>query len=644
MKGSLLGILISLLTYSATALTFNALEQLELTLFPHPQTTRPWRTRQGIEFKQTDLAEKVFGGFENVLHPIIEKLLSQHPDVSKLHEEGKIQVNHYMVPMRDGARLSTFVINPYPFEKKKSAMISRSPYGPTSDQFADIFIVLNGFAAVIQDQRGSFLSEGEFSLWKHDSDDGFDTAAWIEKQSWSNGNVFSIGVSADGCGTGAMILSQPSQLKGQIIMWASLDGHETAFPGGIFREGLVTGWMTLMAPLTRGTSLKKTLPDIIAHEALSDWWTPIQGPGHYHQANWPTIHISAWWDIFQGHHISMFNGVSQYSTSHPHYLFVGPLGHCLLGNLDPFLLKKETVGIINALGFASELFDESSSKSTTFRDKIKKINVYVQGSRKEGRRGEGKVGHYWSSMNSWPEPSIHRLLLSPNKELMFEAPMLESESASGKNNLRKAHEKDDFVEFTYDPAIPMITRGGNNLILIFLGMGCGSEDQRVVESRNDVAVFTTSEPLQEPLALMGNMKAILYVSTNREDTDFYVSVTDVHPDGASMQIRYGARRMRWRESTPFRSVLSETDGDIVYKLEIDLWFTSYIVAPGHHLRVMIGSANTPYYAKNDNSGKDPLGMKYELPAVNRVYWSKAYPSHIELPVVDIADLPLNEDF
>jgi hypothetical protein len=337
----------------------------------------------------------------------------------------------------------------------------------------------------------------------------------------------------------------------------------------------------------------------------------------------------------------MWNGISQHSPNPNHHLFVGPLGHCLLGRLDPFLFMQEGKGIVNAFGLASDIFGEIPMEQSQFAAKVKKINVYVQGSRTNGRRGEGKVGHYWSSFDNWPEPKTQRLLLAPDASLE-----LENNQAQAVH-LRKskaAHFKEGFAEYSYDPALPMITNGGNNLILIFLGMGCGSEDQRRAERRKDVVVFTTPEALEEPLALMGQMKAVLYVSTDRPDTDFFVSVSDVHPDGASMQIRYGIRRMRWRNSTPFKSVYSETEPDKIYRVEVDLWFTSYIVAPGHRLRVMIGSSNTPYYAKNDNSGKDPLGFKFELPATNRIYFSQDYPSHVELPVVDVSDLPVNEQF
>lgn len=648
MKSFVLLLLIVVVALSSRAITFDTRENLLLTTTKVDVATdaedknlsprvRSWKTRDDAEVEQTQMAKQVFSGFEQMVHPIFQDLIRNHPkgqELMKLHDAKKVQVFHYMIPMRDGARMSTYIINPYPFDKRKSAMISRSPYSMTSDQIADVFTILNGMTAVLQSQRGSGYSEGEFSMWQSDGEDGYDTLKWIADQPWSNGKVFSAGISADGCGTAAMLLTRPAQLKGQLIMWSSIDAHETIFPGGVFREGLVAGWMTVMAANTRGVSLTKTLPDILAHEELSDWWSNVEGIGRYDQVAWPTVHISAWWDIFQVHHIEMFNGMSQNSRD-DHYLITGPLGHCLLGNLDAMLTVEEIKGVSNGFGLASELFGDDSS-DRQYRNKLKKINVYVQGSRREGKTGPGKVGNYWSSFDSWPKTQTFKLMLTSKSKLSLE---------KTSSNLRATkHEESGYSEFSYNPIFPMFTIGGNNLFLMFMGMGCASDDQRMNEIRSDVLTFSTAEALTEPLAISGRMKAVLYVSTDREDSDFYVSVNDVHPNGASMQIRYGIRRMRWRNSTPFESVQSETIPDKVYRVEVDLWFTTYVVASGHKLRVMIGSANTPFYAKNDNSGKDPLGFKYDLVAKNRVYFSHEHPSHVELPIVSLNDLPENKEF
>jgi len=71
-----------------------------------------------------------------------------------------------------------------------------------------------------------------------------------------------------------------------------------------------------------------------------------------------------------------------------------------------------------------------------------------------------------------------------------------------------------------------------------------------------------------------------------------------------------------------------------------------VLAAGHKLRVSVSSANTPYYAKNDNSdtAADPLGFKHEVVANNAVHWSPEWPSYVELPVVSLDQLPRNDQF
>jgi len=275
---------------------------------------------------------------------------------------------------------------------------------------------------------------------------------------------------------------------------------------------------------------------------------------------------------------------------------------------------------------------------------MNKINLFIQGSRKNGRRGEGKIGNYWTSLPDWPKFKPTKYYLSNNNELIDE------NSFSKKIFLPSFLRNSIFTQhlgFIYDPKKPLLTTGGNNLVLIFLGFGCGSEDQSKNENRDDVISFTSSI-LKEPLAIVGHLKATLHVTTSNPDTDFFVSITDVHPTGESMQIRYGLQRMKYRKSTQFETIVSDTTKGEIYKVQIDLWNTGYIVAAGHQLRVSISSAYTPYYAKNDNSGElnsqDPFGFKDEEISTNVVHFSKELPSYIDLPIVSLMDIPKNENF
>lgn len=594
-------------------------------------------------YETDDLGKKYFKhGFGNRLNTMLRGVIDNHPHRDELlsrHKGHEHRFEHHMIPMRDGVKLSTLVFFPpmAPGEKR-SAMMSRSPYAPTSDQVADVFLILNGFVSVVQDQRGTFLSEGAFSMWTHDAEDGEDTLHWIMQQPWSNGKMFGVGISADGCSLASLFrLSPPAPLQGALYMWSSANGHESTYQGGAFRAGLITGWMVLQSPLTKGTSLKQTLPELLANWKLipGGYWEAIQGPGKWNMINWPTVHVTGWYDIFSAHQINMYNGFRANSKLE-HHLIVGAIGHCILGmppKDDPLMDVVEARAIELAYGYASELFGGFDVSGTFFKSKLDLINIYVMGSRTHGRRGEAKVGHFWSSFAHWPKVDNQKLYLAPENSLVL--------GEAGKKSLRNSN---DFVEYLYDPRTPMLTHGGNNLVIHVLGFGCGSEDQREVEAHTEsIAKFDLTKDLESPLALTGHIKAVLYVSTSAADTDFHVSLNDVHPNGHSMQIRYGLRRLKLRESNEFETVVSEVKPFVVYKLEVDLWFVSYIVAPGHRLRVTVTSSNTPYFAVNANLGddNDQYGVKGSTPARNRVYFSEKYPSHVVLPIVDVKDLPRN---
>jgi len=187
----------------------------------------------------------------------------------------------------------------------------------------------------------------------------------------------------------------------------------------------------------------------------------------------------------------------------------------------------------------------------------------------------------------------------------------------------------------YDPANPVQSLGGNNLMI-----ACGPEDQRPAEERDDVMVFT-GENLTEPVAITGPLHAVLYVSSNATDTDFTVKLTDVYPDGTSRLIQDGIVRMRWRKGTHFSSdpLPPLVEGE-VYEAEVSLWNTSYVFNVGHQIRVSISSSNYDRFEPNPNTGR--LLAEPQLPPVpakNTIHFGGKYDSRFLLPVVPLSALP-----
>ena len=56
----------------------------------------------------------------------------------------------------------------------------------------------------------------------------------------------------------------------------------------------------------------------------------------------------------------------------------------------------------------------------------------------------------------------------------------------------------------------------------------------------------TSSPLTRPLEVTGPLKATLYAATDARDTDWYIMLLDVFPDGRAERVQDGVARARFR--------------------------------------------------------------------------------------------------
>jgi putative CocE/NonD family hydrolase len=105
---------------------------------------------------------------------------------------------------------------------------------------------------------------------------------------------------------------------------------------------------------------------------------------------------------------------------------------------------------------------------------------------------------------------------------------------------------------------------------------------------------------------------------------------DVFPDGYLHLVQVGIQRASYRESD---AKPSDIEPGKIYKYNIDLWATSYVVKAGHKLRIEISSSNFDRFARNLNTGAE-FGMTSEMTsATQSIYHTEEYPSHITLPII-----------
>jgi len=157
----------------------------------------------------------------------------------------------------------------------------------------------------------------------------------------------------------------------------------------------------------------------------------------------------------------------------------------------------------------------------------------------------------------------------------------------------------------------------------------GPRDQRSVEERDDVLVYT-SDPLTESTEVTGPVEAIIYAATDGRDTDWTVKLVAGAPDGRALNLCDGIVRARYRNSLAQPDLL---EPGRVYEYRIQLGSTSYMFAPGFRIRLEVSSSNFPRFDRNLNTGGDFASESVGRPAVQRVFHGGPRASSVVLPVV-----------
>jgi uncharacterized protein len=161
-----------------------------------------------------------------------------------------------------------------------------------------------------------------------------------------------------------------------------------------------------------------------------------------------------------------------------------------------------------------------------------------------------------------------------------------------------------------------------------LTLPAGPRDQRAIEARDDLLVFT-SKPLPEPLEVTGQVRARIVMQSDAPDTDVIVRLCDVYPDDRSFNICEGVLRLRLREGLESEVWLTP---DQVVTVEVALWPTSIIFNRGHRLRVHVASTSSPALEPNPQNGHGP--RTGEPRTARNTLWvgDGADGSHVLLPV------------
>ncbi len=581
-----------------------------------------------------------------------------------------------MVPMRDGVRLATDIYRPKDTDAKLPTIFWRTPYnyhklnGIRLEHV--VHFVENGYAFVIQNERGRYHSEGEWEILGFPRTDGYDALTWIADQSWSNGRVGTIGCSSSAEWQLALAAKDHPAHAAMVPMAAGAGiGRVGEFyeQGNWYRGGtrqvLFLTWLYWVqntqrprlpddlsdedrVRLSKYYDLAADMPDVgwtkkIRHLPFDDIMREVDGPkgifaefckygpddpywskgGLYHDKEdfgVPALWLNSWYDISVGPNLALFNHARTNATDpdvrEHQYAIIAPTAHCRF--FEPaydLVVGERNMGnaTFDYQGTITRFFDRwLKNEKNNFEKDTPKVQYYTMGANK------------WHSADNWPPKS------TTTKTIYLDSDgHANSLFGDGRLTFDKPRDEGNVDRFVYDPTVPVPSLGGG--VCCIGGMvEPGSFDQRDIEARADVLVYT-SEPLDEPINVTGSVRITLYVSSDAKDTDFMVKLIDVHPDGRAFNVDDSAQRVRYREGYD-REVFME-DGK-VYELPISPMTTSNVFKKGHRIRLEVTSSNFPRIERNLNTGGPNYNESDPVTAHNAVHHSRTHPSCIVMTVLD----------
>jgi putative CocE/NonD family hydrolase len=544
---------------------------------------------------------------------------------------GSVEQLGVSIPMRDGIRLSADVFLPR-VHGRWPTVLFRTPYnrkGPSSRSYRSF--LQRGYAVVIEDVRGRYASQGVFRSIDQEGPDGSDTINWIAMQPWSDTRVAMAGGSYVGMVQWWAAVQGNRHLRAIAPMFSGDDEYLDRFysTGGAMKLGHRLLW--LAENLTPPSHVRPLFSSYINHLPLrsadfastgielSLWRTALDHPSYdvywrshsirerAKQVDVPVLSIGGWFDNYAESDLDMFSRIS--AAHKPVEAWIGPWAH------NPFL-KFPTLdfgrnAIIPIRSKQADWFDRwMRAASEPASNYIPNLHIFVMGP------------NVWREEHEWP---LARTRYTP----FYLASDGHANSREGDGVLsRRTTRKARPDTFAYDPRNPVPTVGG--------AICCdpkilppGPLEQSSVEERNDVLVFT-SDPLGEDVEVTGLVKALLYVSTSANDTDFTAKLVDVERDGHALAVCDGLQRLRYRPSLE-KPVFVKRKA--VYQITIDAGVTSYVFAAGHRIRLEISSSNFPRFDRNLNSSGSNADVTKIVKAKQTLFHEKDYPSALILPII-----------
>ena len=535
----------------------------------------------------------------------------------------------FMVPARDGVRLATDVYVPGNAQGPVPVMLVRTPYDKTAAPWNYFNFVRRGYALAVQDVRGRSASEGDFLPCYHEVEDGDDTLNWIAGQEWSNGRVGMIGGSYLGYVQWCAAASGNPHLQALVSMVTAGSAFaDIPRRGGCFESGMMA-WAFAVSnhQMDAARMVRDDWDDVLqirplesmAREAIGEdihflntWFEHPDNDELWQMSDWqarskgariPALIFSGWFDDDGMGTTQALELVHDWPAVQRKAV-LGPWIHSFNSRYD---IHGVPMGL-QAIRYDVDLLyfqwvDHFLRDVENGVEKGAPVEYFTIGEDK------------WKTAENWPVAAARpqTLYLDGEAGAAVENHGLLALSVPG------ADASDTYRYDPDDPAVNIIDMSENEIEV--------PEDYAAEELRPDVLCYTTP-PLATDAVITGDCSVELFISSDAEDTDFIVRVTEATPDGKSIKLADGVLCAKYREGFEAPRYLQP---GAVYPIHIRTTKFSKRFEKGSRLRVTVTSSAKNFLFPNSNT-RAGFNSAETVVAHNTIHHGPAHPSAITLNV------------
>lgn len=491
------------------------------------------------------------------------------------------EIEHCLIPLRDGTQLAARIWLPADAGVKRyPAILEYLPYRKRDgtavrDALTHPWMAGHGYVCVRVDMRGNGESQGLMAdeYLPQEQQDALEVLDWLCAQPWCDGNLGMMGISWGGFNSLQVAAHQPAALKAIITLCSTDDRYadDIHYKGGnllMENQGwaatmlnfsaavpdplLVEDWQALWQQ--RLDAMPMLAETWLQHQTRDDYWRQGSVCEDYAAIKAAVYCIGGWGDAYKNSVPRLMQHLSS-----PKKSMLGPWIH----KYPHFAVPNPAIGFLQEAkrwwdhwlkGIDNGVMDEPAC-TFYLQDAVPPKGSYAE------RPG------VWVQTAGWPDPQIQWQTFSLSDNGLSAGEQALSTSRSICSPLTTGLHQGEYCAIWFGPD--------------------GPTDQR----RDDAhSLCFDSAPLSEPLALLGDVRLDLRLTSDKPCGQIVARLNAVAPDGQVAQITYGTLNLSLRDDF---AVANPPEPGAPLEVRFSLDHVGYRLPAGYRLRLALSTASFP---------------------------------------------------